>query len=547
MASLTSLLTRGVIGTYTHFEATEIFAQEDGSGRALNVFTLLVAEDRLDQRRKSTVFLNPSRIRLKSLPGWTFGVARYLCPIGELEPALTMMAQTGTWTASGNTLYVGTLQSVPQQFVPPDSATKTAWNKVLKNNFWNGSHVFEWSDAEKKALARFFDDSRRLQELSTRISDFVPITLAALSDRLGNLVVQLPVTVMMSTFVKLRTTGTFAVELAWLPGVTPRPLRASCELEFDGTINGYASAEINAGQTPLPIQSDFGMHRGFIWDDLNQTLMAATGPAGFINSISFNLGVTIPEPRIFSVAELDGTRKTSKVGLITGNATVIGDPRADDTGGHTRKRMYQDHIDHLLADRTFVQYKPEPAHRDAEHAKALDDIRMLISRYGRDGAWLWDPFLTARDVLETLFHCPHSGSDLRALTGADEAPSETASRGFLERLKRLFRPTHRLARKDRWIERQRAVLNSVESNWLGLSVEYRVKHGPVGFGFHDRFLIFPRVEEGALAWSLGTSVNGLGMDHHILQRVDNGQLIRDAFIELWEQLDEPAHLIWKRP
>jgi hypothetical protein len=97
------------------------------------------------------------------------------------------------------------------------------------------------------------------------------------------------------------------------------------------------------------------------------------------------------------------------------------------------------------------------------------------------------------------------------------------------------------------MEQQRLALNSIESNWRGLRLEYRVKHGPAGFGFHDRFLIFPRAEEDALAWSLGTSVNGIGMEHHILQRVDNGQLILDAFLELWEQLDQPEHLIWKMP
>jgi len=60
-------------------------------------------------------------------------------------------------------------------------------------------------------------------------------------------------------------------------------------------------------------------------------------------------------------------------------------------------------------------------------------------------------------------------------------------------------------------------------------------------------LIFPYVENVALAWSLGTSVNGLGKQHHILQRVDDGRIIADAFEKLWTQLDPPEHLIWKVP
>ena len=136
--------------------------------------------------------------------------------------------------------------------------------------------------------------------------------------------------------------------------------------------------------------------------------------------------------------------------------------------------------------------------------------------------------------------------------GALEPPSEKPPRTLIKCIvdwlnRRRRRRTPELTKKQKWIEYQRNALNAIDSNWLGLRLEYRVKHGPAGFGFHDRFLIFPRTGEDALAWSLGTSVNGIGMEHHILQRVDNGQLIRDAFLELWEQLDQPEHLIWKKP
>jgi len=526
MATLASLLVPGVVGTYTHFEATEVFAFEGGSKRALNVFTILVAEDRQNQTLKKYL---GERINLKSLPGWTFGIQRYTRPIADLPLLLDEMVRTGIWSASGDQLQVGKLREVPQQFIPPDSTTEVAWNKVLKNNFWNGSHVFEWSDVEKPSLNPFFEDSRRLQELSARVRERVPITLAAFSDRLGNLAVQLPVKVIMSQFGSIRATGAFTVDLAWNSAVPERPLRASCELEFDGTVSGFAEGTIQAGQTLLPVQPGFGMYRGLIWDDQHQTLMAATGPSGFINSVAMNLNVLDSEPRIFSIKGTESEEKPYTVHLITGNTNIIGDTRADETGGRTRKRVYKDQLDRLVAERVFVQYKPAQGNRDAEHEKALGDLRALIGQYGREGVWLWDPFLTAHDIWETLFHCPYAGSDLRALTWAKEPPGE--------------RPTSR----QEWIERQRDALNSIKSNWRGLRLEYRVKHGPAGFGFHDRFLIFPRAGEGALAWSLGTSVNGIGMEHHILQRADNGQLIRDAFLELWEQLDKPEHLIWKKP
>jgi hypothetical protein len=549
VAALSSLLAHGVVGTYTQFEATEVFAVRNGQKEAINVFTILVAEERQGEVPQQLSYLTPKPFRLKkSLPDWMFGVARYVRPIADLVPALTAMAETGVLSASGKELRVGRLHEVAPQFVPPDSMTSVPWNKVLKNNFWSGSHVFEWSDREKQALQPFFDDSRLLQELSERVAECVPMTIAALSDRLANVAVQLPVTAMMTQHHGVRATGAFNIELAWAQNVSARPLRASCELEFDGIISGYASAPIQAPETTLSAQRGVGTHKIVIWDDLNQTVLAATGPAAFLSSIVLNMQAVGGEPRTFSIKQADGSLRSYQVGVSHKNRSVVGDQTADDTGGHTQKRLYKEQLEHLTASRVFVQYKPELGRQDVERERALEDLRMLIRRYGDEGAWLWDPYLTARDILETLFHCPHSGAELRALTGANEPPAAAATHGLVECIKNRLLGQRRPPRgKLDFVERQRAELDSTQSNWLGLRLEYRVRRGPAGFGFHDRFLIFPRVDEGALAWSLGTSVNSAGREHHILQQVDNGQLVRDAFIELWEKLDQPEHLIWRKP
>jgi hypothetical protein len=546
MPTLAASLVPGVVGTYTHFEATEVFVTIGQDKQPRNIFTLIVAEDRDGQQPEPLKILNPERIKLKSLPDWTFGVARYTRPIGELSPALAAMTGSKMLATSGKHLLVGEVRDLPEQFVPPDFGSPVPWNKVLKNNFWNGSYVFEWSDAEKRALQPLFDESLRVQELSSEVSKYVPMALAALSDRLGNLAVQLPVTAIMSQFGKLRATGAFTVDVAWRPGVPPRDLRASVELEFDGTVSGYASAPVVLPQTVLPVQPGFGLYRGAIWDDLNQALLAVSGPGAFINAIGFNMHTISSEPRTFSITETDGSTKAHRVGVQFANTSVIGDPRTDDNGGHTRKRMYQDQLERLTAERVFVQYKPQPG--ADEHEKALGDLRMLIRQHGKDGVWLWDPYLTARDILETLFHCPYANTDLRGLTGALVPPSETNPGGLLSSIKRWFARWLRKSRGKRdFVETQRATLEAVDSNWLGLRLEYRVRRGPVGFGFHDRFLIFPRADDAALVWSLGTSVNGMGKEHHILQRVDNGELVKHAFEELWDQLDQPKHLVWRMP
>ena len=401
----------------------------------------------------------------------------------------------------------------------PDSTQAVPWNRVLKNNFWAGSHVFEWSDGEKQALQPLFDDTHRLQELSQAVYKAVPMALAGLSDRLGNIAIQLPVTVVITKFSRLRPSG-LEVELAWRSGIEPRELRVVCALEFDGAVTGYTSAPIKDSKISLPLSGGAGMHDGFIWDDTNQVVLAATGPTGIINAISFNMATFHQEPRTFTVPQEDGTVKHHQIGLShAGHSNIIRNQIGDENGGYTQRRIYKEQADHLQAGRVFVSYKPKPGAQAAKHEEALGDLRSLINSHGQAGVWLWDPFLSARDVLETLFHCRHANSDLRAL----------ADRRKIE------------------VEAQRAILNGVQGNLRGLRLEYRIRHGTRGFGFHDRFLIFPRNREGALAWSLGTSVNAVGKKHHILQQVDNGELIKNDFSELWDQIDRPEYLVWKKP
>lgn len=201
------------------------------------------------------------------------------------------------------------------------------------------------------------------------------------------------------------------------------------------------------------------------------------------------------------------------------NHSIVGDPQPDDNGGWTAKRMYAEQANRLAAERRFVQYRPTRGDKNAGRRKALDDLRALIIAYGEKGAWLWDPYLSANEILETLFYCPYQGVDLRGLTTSKAGPSDKI----------------------------RQTLDECQSNWRGLKLELRVQKGAAGWDFHDRFLIFPSGPDGAMAWSLGTSVNSVGTAHHILQKVDNAQLVVDAFTDLWELLGGQDHLIWRRP
>jgi hypothetical protein len=521
-AEISRFTAPGVLGFYTHVEAIEIFAVKDDDRRPRNIFSLLVAEQREDADVTAPEYLG-SRIRVSGLKSWAFGIKRSIWPLSRLETALEHFRSSQEWNVSDAQLQVGSLAPLPTQFVPADSTVSAPLNGILKNNFWAGSYVVELMDTDKSVLKPLFDKPSLLQSVSAEVQKQLPIKLASLSDRLGNIVIQVPVTVLVASFGSNRLTGDTMVDVRWHPKATPRPLRASCEMQFDGALTAFASEAIPGTESSLRTVDGSGMQRCTLWDQENQVLVAATGATSFISTVGINLQPLDPEPRVFTRAG-----KEIRVGLVNTIESEVKAPELERGKSWTARRLYTEEAGRLASQRRFVQYKPLPGQESITRAKALDDVRYLLRSYGQKRAYLWDPFLSAEDILDTLFYCPHSGAELRALTAAREP-----RRG--DRTDQTF------------ANRQRAHFTTANSNFRSLRLEYRMKIGTAGWSFHDRFLIFPETREGPLAWSLGSSVNSLGRQHHILQKVDDAQLIADAFEELWKALDRPEQLIWKKP
>jgi hypothetical protein len=555
LSEINRLTQPGVLGFYTHFDVAEVFVTCPGEKTVRNVLSIWVAEER-SAANVPPPHIQGKRIELASLKGWKFGLMRSVLPLSRLAEVVAAYWQNGIWQVADKVLEVGPLTPNAARFVPSDSTECTPLNRILKNNFWNGSYLIEWVDTEKAALKPLLDDPRALLELSSALSERIAISIATVSDRIGNIVVQLPVTVLIASFGSNRGKDV-TVDLAWHPNVTPRVLRASCEMRFDNMIAGYASAEASGNQAILQMPTDIGEQRSVVWDDQNHVVLAATNGTQFFDSITMGLRVPHAEPRAFTLHDERGQPQKVTVGLIDSSAVHAESPDKNRTDDWAKRRIYRAQVERLAAERKFVQYRPDLASASNSRAKALNDIRFLLSAHGEHGAWLWDPYLNAQDVLSTLFYCPHSGADLRALTAglahAGSSPKNESRQRLMRTIARFFARAFGAPRRqaptatELFIEKQRETFKAARSNLRGLRLEYRISIGPVGWAFHDRFLIFPRTAEGPLAWSLGTSVNSLGKQHHLLQRVDDAQLVANAFSDLWDALIQPRHQIWKVP
>lgn len=565
---LRQLLAPGFIGNYDHLELVEVIAFRPESSIPINILSIAVlSEGRpgVGQSEKTEFLIG--RRKIDGFRGWSFGLARTLRPVGELDAALDRYERTAQWTLSGQPLATGALEVEPAMFLPPDATATVPINKVLRNNFWAGSHLFRLMDRDKKGFEPFFADRRRLQALSDAVGTALPIAFAGLSDLLGDVLIQLPVTLLLPEIGTDPISGGTRAQAHWRADATPRPLMLSAASRWDEVLTGASIAGPFPHSTKIAIPGSRDRVVTHVIDAQSGVVMGATASSTTIRTMRFNIQEELPEPRTFAIPAVEGPARGERITLSRLHRQVMGD-QGPDANHWLLRRQDLEEKRKLSESRDFVQYRRVP-NSDVERQRALADIRFLIETHGAGGVDLWDPYLSARDILQTLFWCPHSDVTLRAMTAGKDPPSERKNVGTEVDEEAGAETADRVgdaadgpnaevigARQDgseaknrpqvvSFVDRERAVLDAYAGNREGLRLEYRTRRGQKGWEFHDRFLIFPNHGDGPIAWSLGTSINSVGGSHHILQRVANPALILGAFEDLWSELNEDRHLVWK--
>eukprot|EP01133_Synstelium_polycarpum_P017246 gene17246-20551_t len=576
-AKLVELMEPGVLGFYNSVEITEILGFEDK--KIFNVLTLAVAEpgEAPSEIDWNAVRLNQERIQLPKV-SCSFGVMRYRLSVSAFLRKFAECEVGGHWKTSPADIKFGALAATPPQFIPPDADQPTPWNGVLKNNFFEGSHTLELFDTTKEHLRFLLEDTRRLTQLANVVGQIVPIKLDGMSDRLGNIIIQLPVTV-FSTVVRNSPSGEHRLGIAWHPDVTPRQVQITAEILDDAALSSFDSAVITTGEATLELNARGGGGRIRIWDLEKRVLLCATPAMRFFTSLRMSTRIVgegaSAKNRKFRFTDFDGNecQKTICLKEPSELGRLIGSPPERPREPWVAQRVFRDSISSLRARKEFVQYgldaDPNPPHapetssdvqaagigqegppvyvppKHKRKTAALEDLHELICEHGDEGVWLWDPYLNADDVLRTLFYCPHYGVRLLALT-AGKTISDSTKTGEVPKPTNDRESRIKARKKAKHLKRLQAEkLESAKGNCLGLELEFRIREGGAGWAFHDRFIIFPRTQGSALVWSLGTSINSFGAEHHILQKVTHGEAIAQAFQDLWGQLQKEKYLIWK--
>lgn len=502
------LLTKtGVIGSYNSCEITEIFGFREG--KPYNIYTLLTFEDSGKGAQKAK-FLTEKLMKIPGGKNGKYGIRVSRVMISDAERILEKLLAGRLVLEKGSESRTGSLHVQPKKYVPLGEAA--AVNHVLKNNFYAGSYMIEAFDCTKENVGFLLEKPEILNELSEEIYQILPLQLAAVSDRLGNVIFQFPIN-LFSVKVGYAKPDGLLVRLQYNQACSAEGQELSCVAinHHDHCVNDISRLVLkNQGEFFIPIKVMDETEVILMKEECQLTLYHEK--VNFANRFCLDMNIVNPQKRVF-------WQDASSVRLAVGE--IIKDrmwenPYQKRPIDWIANRIYEQQRSSLENSGKFRQFFA------GERQKAVDFVREIIKKHSSDGVYLWDPYASAEDIKEILYYVPYCNVPLRVITALENLDNY-GTRKQIEAIRTKFLED--------------------DKDYLLMHLEVRASCFGHGWDFHDRFLIFP--SERPRVWSLGISVNELGGAHHIIQEIQNAQHILNAFEKLWRELDRKECKIWK--
>lgn len=513
------LTSSGNIAFYNSCEVTEIFLCRKSDKTIFNFFTLAVFEEK-NYNGLNQTFLGD---RISVNDDFSLGIQRYWLTVAETETRFDILQAENKWSANG-TIYsqFPQLKYLPKQYIPSVEGNRI--NHILKNNYHSGTYAIEFFDESKsnfdfllkiEALPKFND-------ICEKIKKHVPIDLSVVRDRIGNFIFQFPVTLIEAHSKALSTWDGVDMSFSWHNSISMLP---DCLIQVESTLDknymGSVIEEyIKTDRQKIAIGNLDQINHIKVWRK-EPSLILTSFSGSYIREFISTIGIVSPEPRLF---EVDG--KIQKVTVSSSDKRAKGKTNSNYTT-YINNNLYDAEKKHLEKVLSFKQYKKGLS-------GGIEDLQKLIEQKDENGVYIWDPFLSSIDILKTLFYSKSAGVPLKAIGSINDTVKSVYNKKGTD--------------VADIIADYNIVLNNPNHNNHLLNLEFRIQHTNFGWAFHDRFLIFPSSKlRRSQVYSLGTSINSYGKNHHILQEVSHPQPVVDAFNELWEKLNHPDCLVWKHP
>ena len=512
------LLTAGNIAFYNACEVTQVFLYRKNDKKIINYFTLFCF-DEIDSIDTKTKYLLPKLEKIDEV--YSLGIIQKRISIDDARQAFIDI-QTENLNFDGQCEISKKLVLLPKVYCPSFCTNSSVFlNYVLKPNYWGDNYIIEFFDESKVFFA---DDRSRIKyenihKIIKSVKE-INIDLEKVYDRIGNILFQFPITVLKADVLSEKDTIHLRVVSSAHPKVqNTKNIHVESSAYFDNVISGFYEKDVHGlnFNEVLKVGDDNNLNTRI--SDKDTGLILYNSEVNFLKGFHFGgkFGMQYSEPR--TVISRNGT----EVNIELFTRDVFGNiVSQNDYFERIQKRNHNNEI--ILKSGDYKLFKRN------QRKEALDYIRNKLRNCSEvKEICLWDPYLTAADILETLYF-ENTGVPFRCITRYKNA-------------KKMFQPNENVLINEKMTFELFCKLQSdyfdIHSNNLRVKLKFLAQHGVYGWKFHDRFLIFVPYESTDLpeVYSLGTSVNILGENHHIIQKVTNPREIFNNFEELWKLLD----------
>lgn len=531
-----SKFTSGVIGEYNACIINEIFAIKKNS-LPIIVYTLISfihhEFDKYDEF-KAHVDLNTKSNFLNSrnecvINNYSFGIKEYTLTIEEAKNRFHLLLDEHKWQSNDNTIVDQQyLQPITSNFVMVSDNNEIPLNYLLRNNFFNGSYIIEFFDHVKEFYIELFSENQgNLDNLNTFIKRHTSLDIKKSLERFGSIVFQFPsisININIKNFDNMIEIETDVEDSNIIAIINNK------EEDF-GVINPQTIIPLSAKKisTDIPYSSS---QSSMIYDLKNKSILHAKTPTYFISGVNVNINLIHTHQqslrRVFhKIITVKNTQKLERQEInllqepISQKSSVSNNDSISYRDIIRWKSNVNPNIDSWYQENyAFKQFAKNGI---SETKLAFEFIHEIINKFGNKEICLWDPYCTTKDIVNTIFFCSYSMTSARII--ADES-----------KCKKKKTTNYRLS--------QQTLLQQVtDNNPQYINIEYRVRNKHIKF--HDRFLICIDKNNQINVWSLGTSINSLGKNHHIISLVSKPHEIYNSFNALWDKLGSEENLIWK--
>ena len=366
------------IGNFKCIELFEVIGIKD-SNPPFNIFSLAVAHE-TDLPLTEKEEITPKLIKLKADKSLKFGVFKRIVSIEDFVNIISDLVTTEANEDDGNKLCYGHLKAIPPVYVPALERGKNEFLGLLKNNFFGGSHLFEWFDESKEYVVPLIKNLAALDELSGRLQEYLPIKIGTHSDRLGNIIVQIPCAAVTFT---IERKDKQSYQLLSNLAVSPH---FSGEINFSGifwreqhgSIIDYQKIPLVVGENIIPFQQINGSGYYAIWDESKQIICAGGEVRFLLEQINFAINMQEQIQRIFKLP--DGTEQRIDICVQTSQSHIGNN--AKDYRYWVSNRLLKIDKQELHDTLKLEQFKQDM------RQEALNFIRKLIRKYGQNGIYL---------------------------------------------------------------------------------------------------------------------------------------------------------------